>query len=388
MRHFRSDILRVFADPKEDPFIGQGVLRSLEEWESPVGPDDSMGATSDFYERTRLKKILFIIACIIVTIVVAAYAIAYGAVNISYLDTYTTIWHHLTGDIINEQADYVIFQLRMPRILCAIFAGAGLAVSGAVLQSTLRNPMADSYTTGVSSGASFGATLVMAGTGGLFITGNLIVMGAFVFSLVPIGIMVLMSKIKDASPTTMIMVGIGVMYIFNALTTLLMMRTDPQALANIYHWQVGTLGMIKWPSIPILVVVTVVGIALMMIISGRLNVLATGDETAKALGIDADNLRILCLLIVGIVTAVIVSFTGLIGFVGLVAPHIVRLFIGSDNRYLIPASAALGSMLLVVADLIGRMILRPTVIQVGVVMALIGAPLFLWLLMRKNSSAW
>lgn len=357
-------------------------------WDEDVSEDHALYDTTSFYSHARFKKILFIIVCLLITIALVGYAVTYGAVNIGYLETYETIWHHMTHDIVNDRADYIVVELRLPRILGAVIAGAGLAVTGAVMQSTLKNPMADSYTTGVSSGASFGATLVMAGTGSLFSASNGLVVGAFIFAMVPIAAMVAISKMKNASPTTMIMAGIGVMYIFNALTTLVMMRVDPQQLSNIYSWQVGTLEMVDWDGIPIMAIVTLVGIILMMLLSGKLNVLATGDESAKAMGIDADRLRILCLVLVGFVVAVIVSYTGLIGFVGLVAPHIVRLFIGADNRFLLPACASLGAMLLVIADLLGRMVLSPTVIQVGVVMALVGSPVFLWLLMRRNSSMW
>lgn len=360
----------------------------MDVWDADLSDDASLCDTTSFYTHTRTLKILFIAVCLVVTVALVGYAVTFGAINIGYLETYETMWNRITGNIVDERSDYIVIKLRLPRILGAVITGAALAVAGAVMQSTLKNPMADAYTTGVSSGASFGATLVMAGAGSLFVTTNNLVIGAFMFSLIPVFAMVLISKIKNASSITMIMAGIGLMYIFNALTTLLMMMVDPHQLANIYRWQVGTLDMVTWKSIPIMAVTTVIGIVIMMFLSGKLNILATGDESAKAMGIDADKMRISCLVIVGLVCAVVVSFTGLIGFVGLVSPHIVRLFIGSDNRFLIPACAALGSMMLVMADLLGRMVLAPAVVQVGVIMALVGSPVFLWLLMRRKSSMW
>ena len=200
--------------------------------------------------------------------------------------------------------------------------------------------------------------------------------------------MVGISQMKGASPTTMIMAGIGIMYIFNAITTLLMMWSDPQELASIYRWQVGSLDIVQWGDIPIMFVIVIIGIVISMLISSKLNVLATGDESATAMGINAERMRIWCLIMVGLVSAVVVSFTGLIGFVGLVAPHITRLFIGSDNRFLIPACALFGSMLMITADAIGRVILDPYVLQVGVVMAFLGGPIFLALLLSSKKKVW
>jgi iron complex transport system permease protein len=276
----------------------------------------------------------------------------------------------------------------MPRVVVGIVAGAGLSVAGAVMQSTLMNPLADSYTTGVSSGASFGATVAMT-LGMTAASGSqAIVINAFLFALIPTAMIISVSKMKNASPTTMIMAGIAIMYIFNAFTTVMMLWADESTLAEVYQWQVGTLAGTTWSEVPIMIVAVLAGIVAVQLLSRKLNVLATGDETARALGVDASKMRIILLVIVALMSAAVVSFTGLIGFVGLVTPHIVRIFIGADNRYLIPASAIAGSALLVTADLLGRAILSPVVLQVGVVMAFIGGPMFLWLLMRKNSRVW
>ena len=141
-------------------------------------------------------------------------------------------------------------------------------------------------------------------------------------------------------------------------------------------------------DIPIIAAIVIPVMIVMMLMTHRLNALASGDESAKALGIDAEKLRRICLILVALMTAAVVSFTGLIGFVGLVAPHIVRIFIGADNRYLLPASAVFGALLLIVSDLVGRTVMAPAILQVGVVMAFLGGPLFLWLILRKKSNVW
>lgn len=214
------------------------------------------------------------------------------------------------------------------------------------------------------------------------------VVSAFVFSLVPTAVIISLSVAKKVSPVSMIMAGIAVMYIFNAITTMIKLWADPNDLEAIYLWSVGSFDTIRWDDLPVMFFVTLFGSIGIMLISNKLNILASGDESAKSLGIDASRLRIICLVVVSLITASIVSFTGIIGFVGLVAPHVVRLFIGSDNKFLIPASAAFGAALLLISDLVGRTIIAPSVIQVGVITSFIGGPLFLYLIIRQKKEMW
>jgi iron complex transport system permease protein len=256
------------------------------------------------------------------------------------------------------------------------------------MQSVMKNPLADPYTTGISSGAGFGATLAI--TLGLTLVGGnySIVINAFVFALVPMAIMLAVGKLKGASPTMMIMAGIAVMFIFNSFSTVLKLHADPDALARLYSWTVGTVADCQWNEIVIMAVVVIAGVFLTQMFSRKLNILATGDDTAKAMGLDVENLRILLLLIISLVVATVVSFTGLIGFVGLVAPHVCRIFVGADNRYLIISSAMFGAVLLEVADFVGRTVIAPATLQVGVVTAFIGGPMFLYLILRQKKASW
>ncbi len=341
------------------------------------------------YHNYLWKKVLFIVVCIVVSIIVAGYAMTIGSYDIGFFECYSIIWDHLVGNpIVDETKDWVIWDVRMPRILSGIVAGVGLACAGAVMQSCMKNPLADPYTTGISSGASFGATVAMV-AGVTFISGEFsIVLNAFIFSLIPTAAIVLISAFKRASPTTIILAGIAIMYVFNAMTTVLMLMADPNDMADVYAWQIGSLSITSWSDIPIMMIVTFAGTVALWMLSGKINVLASGDENAKSLGVDADKLRILCLLLVSLISASIVSFTGIIGFVGLVCPHIARMFIGSDNKYLLPASAAFGVVLLLVADLIGRTIIAPAVLQVGVITAFIGGPMLIYLLLKQKKEAW
>ncbi|MDO5862417.1 MAG: iron ABC transporter permease, partial [Thermoplasmata archaeon] len=302
------------------------------------------------YDKALWKKIVFICVCVIAAFLVAGYALTVGEFSISFLDTYVTLWNHINGTIVDTRADFVVWDYRLPRILTGILSGAGLAAAGAVMQTILRNPLADPYTTGLSSGASFGATLAVGL--GISVAGAsyAIVMNAFIFSLVPIAVIIFVSKLKSATPTTMIMAGIAVMYIFNAINTMIRLWLDPDTQAYLYSWSVGSLESSSWDEIGIMAFLTIVIIAILIILARRLNVLSTGDELSRSIGVNPETMRMIALILVSLLTAGIVSFTGLIGFVGLVCPHIARIFVGSNNRFLIPASAVFGSVLVLVAD--------------------------------------
>ncbi len=373
---------------EDDHILSSDVVNSVKDWNTDYSEDAQFADTVKDFNSSILKKFIFIAFFLIVIVVVTSIAITVGAVDIGFFDVYEIIWQHLTNNVVSDY-DYIVFEMRLPRVVAGIIAGAGLAICGVIMQSVLKNPLADPYTTGVSSGASFGAVIAMTlGFTAAFGSNSLVIL-AFAFSLVPTMVIAAMSRFSNASPTTVIMAGIGIMYIFNAVTTVLMLWADSSALNQIFYWQTGSLALVKgWESIPVMFAVVLAGVLISMFISGKLNVLATGDDSAKALGINADRMRLLCLVLTGIVSAAIVSYTGLIGFVGLVTPHIVRMFIGADNRYLVPASAIFGAALMIVADVIGRVIIYPSALPVGVVMSFIGGPIFLWMVIKRNSSAW
>ncbi len=382
--------MRYFDNIEEDPVIGGFVLKCVGKWKEGIQTDDdNFKIKIKEYARLIRFKYVFISICLIIIFLVAAYSITLGSYEIGFFEVYDILWNHIIGNAPADSAkDYIVWELRLPRVIFGIFGGAALAVAGTVMQSILKNPLADSYTTGVSSGAGFGATLAMT-TGIALNSMTGVVIYAFLFSLIPTVVIIAISRMSNASPTTMIMAGIGTMYIFSAMTTVMMLWADPNSMAAIYAWQVGSLsnGNITFGNIPIIVLASLAGIIIIGLCSHKINVLATGDESAKALGIDADKLRIFLLLVTGILAASIVSFVGIVGFVGLVSPHIVRMFIGADNRYLIPGSAIFGGMIMIVADQIGRVVSFGP-LPVGVIMAFLGGPIFLWLILRKGREVW
>ncbi|MBE6520646.1 MAG: iron ABC transporter permease [Thermoplasmata archaeon] len=377
----------------DDPLIKDVVRNSLEIWNAPAEADrdDTTNSIIDKYKKYVMRKWVFIFVCIVAMMVMILFALTIGEYPLSVERCYEIIWQFITGhqpaNASETLENSIIFDIRLPRIYVGILAGAGLAAAGVAMQSTLMNPLADPYTTGVSSGASFGATIGIVleislfGVSAQYTT----VINAFVFSLIPMAMIILLSKARNGSPTTMIMAGIAIMYIFNAFTTLISLMAEPTKLEQLYRWTVGSLTFAGSSDVLVMAVFVIPGIVILQFLTSKLNILSTGDDTAKSLGVDADRMRRIILLVVALIAAAVVSFTGLIGFVGLVAPHIVRIFVGPDNRFLLPASAAFGALLLIFADLVGRVIIAPAELQVGVVTAFMGGPLFLWLIIRKNT---
>jgi len=324
-------------------------------------------------------------------IFIVGYAATIGSSDITIWEVYEDIFNHFFNqDALDATVDWVVFDIRLPRIMAGLIAGMSLGVAGAAMQSMMKNPLADPYTTGISSGASFGATLAL----GLGLTiagigGSLgLILFAFIFSLIPAAVIILVSSLRSTSAANMILAGIAVMYLFNACTTMIKLGLSDASLSAVFQWSVGDLSTVTWTGCGVMAVFTVVGTTILMLMAKKLNILITGDKNAKALGLDAHKLRIILLVLISLMAASVVCFTGIIGFIGLVSPHIVRMFLGSDNRYLIPASAVFGAVLLMVSDLISRVILAPTFLPVGVITAFIGGPIFLYLLIKQRKTVW
>lgn len=340
------------------------------------------------YRKSIVKKLLFIMFCLVVVIIVAGYSATIGSYYISVEDVYGIIWHRITGmGSVDPTAYYIVTELRLPRIAGAIVCGFGLAVCGAAMQSMMKNPLADPYTMGISSGAGLGAALAII-LGFELWAGAGIVVNAFIFAIIPAMVILVMSQVRRATPTMMILCGISLMYVFGAITSLLMLIATPDDLSAVYTWSVGTMSKVSWENLPIMVAVVIAGSLYLQYLANQLNIMSIGDESAKCLGVNVERKRLICLMVITLVAASIVSFTGIIGFVGLVCPHIVRMAIGSDNKFLIPGSAIFGSTMLIVADMIARTIVAPTILPVGVITACIGGPLFMYLILKSKKEVW
>jgi iron complex transport system permease protein len=347
------------------------------------------------YHSYTMRKLLFIAVTIIAIFIIAGAALTLGGRDIGFVQVYQILFDHIMGATYTPGTeewwdDYIVWSVRLPRILIAIVAGAGLAIGGAAMQVVVKNPLADPYTTGISAGAVFGVAiaLVLGFTAGSTIGDYGLVINAFLFGLIPAGVIIIISKFTNTSPATMILAGIAMSYMFTALSTLLLVTANTETIQQAYLWQIGSLENVNWSDLPLMFVITLIGGIFMMFSTKKLNILTLGDDSARSLGLDAENFRILVLIILSVMTASVIGFIGIIGFIGLISPHIVRIFLGSDNKFVLPASAIFGAAFLLMADLISRVIVYPGEVPVGVIMSFIGGPLFLILILRSKKEMW
>lgn len=285
---------------------------------------------------------------------------------------------------LSETDSQILFSIRLPRVLVALLMGMALGASGAVLQGILRNPLADPYILGISSGASLTAALGI--IGGLAFLGSFTVpVMAFAGAVITGGIVGVMGwKRGGIWPERLLLAGVGLSFLFSALLMLLMSISTDEGLRRAMLWIFGDLSMSEWSRIPYGLAFVAAGIVLSATRAKALNALILGDDFAHSLGFAPQRERFILFLSVGLLTAASVSLGGMIGFIGLLIPHIMRFFLGADSRMLIIASAFGGGSLLCIADLLSRSLLPPMELPAGVITAIIGAPYFLFLLRRKN----
>ena len=340
------------------------------------------------YRRLLLKRSLFIAFCAVLLFVVAGVALALGSASLSFFEAYSAVFAKFFPDwfSVSELADNVVWNLRLPRILLAVLAGSTLAIAGTSTQAILRNPLATPYTLGVSAGASLGASIGIILGRGLTDGPFLIILNAFIFSLIPVIVILLLTKKRGLSPETVILAGIAIMYIFSACTTILQYFAESNAVAATVFWTIGDLSRAAWWQTPYIFVVLILSAAINLRLSWDLNIMKMGDDTAKGLGVEVNRVRKLVFITACLSTATVVSFTGPIGFIGLVSPHICRAIIGGDEKFLIISSSLFGAVLLLFADTLARRLLAPIVLPVGAITAFLGGPLLLYLLIRKKTN--
>lgn len=333
---------------------------------------------------------------ILLLFVVCIYSLSVSRLDISFMQALEAVWNHLVGTVPDKATDYSNWWIDKnvmnngARVVCGICVGAILAICGAIMQSITRNPLTDPYTIGISSAALLGVTIyIVFGTCIIpFVSGDVAqIVNAFVFALIPAAVIIVMSSVKKLSSTMMILVGIAMMYMFNAFTTFLKFNASAEDLQEIYLWSLGTLTDTDSTSALVLLA-TLIGLILVaVVLANKINVIGAGDKEAISMGESPTRVRIVCFVVISIATAVAVCYTGTIGFVGLVAPHIARLIVGSNNKVLIPTAAIIGAILIVVSDIIVRSI--PQDLPIGVITAVIGTPIFLYFLFsQRKKSVW
>ena len=339
------------------------------------------------YRAYKYAKALMLIVVLFLCLIALGVDIGLGPYSIDFIKVYEEIINRFFdwGGTLDLEGK-IVWELRMPRVLTALLAGLGLAMAGSAMQSMMKNPLADPYTTGISSGAALGATLSIT-LGIALIPGNFgTVANAFVFALIPAAFIILMSIYRKPSPAMIILSGISLMYIFNAIQSYLMIIADPNAASAVYNWTVGTLNGASWDKVPFLFAVALLGGIVLMYMARILNTMNSGDAYSKSIGINVNRSRIIILVTISMVAAGIVSFTGIIGFIGLVGPHIARIFVGSDNKILIPAAGLMGAGLMLLADCVVQIVAET--MPVGIITSIIGGPIFMFLILRQKKEVW
>lgn len=343
---------------------------------------------TDIYQRYTGRKNLALFVLAFLIVLVSVVAVNAGSINLNLYQVIQTI----LGKGSNV-SDVVIWRIRLPRILAAIIAGAGLSVAGCVMQNNLRNPLASPSTLGISNAAAFGANLaiIVFGAGSISsartdaVTINnpyLVTVSAFICSMIATVVILLLAGIRGFSPEAMVLSGVALSSLFSAGTILIQYFAQDFQVAAVVFWTFGDLGRVAWSEVIILA--SLVSLAFIYFLFRRwdYNALDSGEETAKSLGVNVERVRQGGMLVSSLIAAVAVSFLGIIGFIGLVGPQIMRRIIGGDHRYLIPASALVGSLLLLISDTLARTMVAPVVLPVGAITSFFGAPLFLYLLVR------
>lgn len=343
------------------------------------------------HTQSVLKKILFNLVLAGILLLASGIIITMGPMPISVIDVYGIFLNKIVPGLITipRTVENVVLHIRLPRIFGSIIVGFGLAICGCVMQAVLKNPLASPFTLGISSGAQFGVSLaavfgITLFGGPYFLIGN-----AFIFALICSGVIIALSGLKGSTSETMILAGIAINYLFQATNSLFNYIANDEQRTLMTAWGMGSISGLNWNSILLLIIVTIICVPLLYTKAWDLNLMTIGDEGAKSMGVDADKIRIFIMVVSSFLVASLVAFVGVIGFIGLVAPHIGRMILGSDHRYLIPASGGLGALLLLLADAISVNLLAPTVIPTGIIMSVIGVPFFLYLILRgKKGEYW
>lgn len=347
---------------------------------------------ADYNQYIRRKWIVLItLAVILLTICVVSVSV--GSSGLSVVEILKALFGYGTA-----RSKTIIWNLRMPRVAAGIGVGIALAMTGCVMQNTLRNPLASASTLGVTQGASFGAAFAIVRLGAGVQIGNagaaaaiavtnpyIVTICAFLGGIATTAVILGLARIGSVTPSTMILAGVALSSLFTGATTLIQYFADDVLISTVVYWTFGSLARAGWREIAFIFVFS--GLAFFYFIFNRwnYNAMESGTPTAKSLGVPVDSLILISMLVCSLISAVSVAFVGCINFIGLIAPHISRRFVGNDYRFLIPCSALIGAALMIAADIVSRMLVAPTVLPIGALTSFLGAPLFFYMIMKKGN---
>lgn len=344
--------------------------------------------------RNKSKERIILAGMVLAVLLAAVCCLFVGSSNMSLGDGVDALLKKGTPANIR-----IIWNIRIPRILAAVIAGAGLSVAGLVMQTTLNNPMASPSTLGVSNAAVFGANLsIIAFAGGFLATGNNLSnyavganpyatsMMAFLFSTISIFLILGLCTLRSFSPNVVVLAGMAMGAVWTAATTILQFYATDVGISAAVVWNFGDLGRATYRTDAIMAAAVVGGILLFSLLSWQLNALLSGEATAKTMGVAVERVRFVVLLAGSVITAVCVSFLGVIGFVGIICPHVTKRLLGQDHRITIPVSALGGSLLLLLADTLSRSMGQGSALPVGAITSLLGAPFFMAIIFSRKEN--
>jgi len=345
-------------------------------------------AVPSYFPHWR-RRVYAIIGLLIASVVVIAFATTIGSVQVPFFTTWRILFSQLPlVDIAptwQSTTETIILQIRLPRVILASLVGAALAIAGATYQGLFRNPLADPYLIGAAQGASLGAVI------GFLLPLQWQVMGfgiipvlAFAGALLSVAIVYILARVGKTVPvTTLILAGVALGALWGSIVSYLTI-TSGDKIHGIMFWLMGSFSLSEWAEVMVVFPYVVVGVVVILLYSRSLNVMQLDEEQAKQLGINVEKVKLILLAAATLITAAAVSFVGIIGFVGIIIPHAVRLIWGPDHRFLLPLCVLTGAIFLVLADLIARTALAPMEIPIGVITAICGVPFFLYLLRRRK----
>ncbi len=346
---------------------------------------------SEYNQYIKRKwSMLFLLSAILLGMCILS--ISAGSSGLSVPEILRTLFGNGT-----VQSKAIIWNVRIPRIAAGIGVGIALAMTGCIMQNVLRNPLASASTLGVSQGASFGAAvaIIYCGAGIQVNSGAIaaitvtnpymVTICAFLGGITTTGIVLALSRVSGMTPSSMILAGVAISSLFTGATTLVQYFADDVMVATVVYWTFGNLGRAGWREISLIFFFSSIAFIYFIFNRWNYNAMESGTHTAKSLGVPVDALIVVSMIVSSLIAAVSVAFVGCINFIGLIAPHMVRKFVGNDHRFLIPCSALMGAVLMLAADVVSRTLIAPTILPIGALTSFLGAPLFLYMIIRKGN---
>lgn len=335
------------------------------------------------YKAHTGRKILMIVIGLVICLVFFVLNLLVGSSGLTFMELAGALFRPASIDTVTK---VIVWDYRLPMAIMAILAGFVLGLAGATMQTILNNPLASPYTLGVSAGASVGASIaIVTGIGAYLTLGRFLVpVFAFAFSFIACFGIYFFARLKNFTSETMVLVGIGMVFLFQAIQTFIQYTASAEALQTAMFWTFGSLTKADWFNIPFIFIVLVLCFIYILSNSWNLTAMKLGDEKAKGLGINTEKIRRRMFVIISVMTSVTVSFVGCIGFIGIIGPHIARMLIGEDQRYFLPMSCVCGTAVLSVASFLSKVIVKGTIFPIGIITSILGVPFYFLLLMSRK----